>query len=588
MTIPSASKPIEILKELVGAVDVVSFREFVSSPDFCDNEYLYEFWYKQFETLPENLSELILDGSLGGGKTTFSSYYIAYRVYCLFAKGSPQKQLGLAEDTDIFILYFSVSLVIAKLSGYQYLYDIFANCKWFNDNCPINKMLKSSIEFVGKHFRIMYASSESKQIGLNVWGFILDEANFKGQGVGTGVEEQYKEVTQLYEQLLQRQESRFARADGSLDSLAILVSSASYQSSFLEKRKLSARGDKNAKVITSIAYEVKPASFSKERFEVFIGAGVVEPCIIDSEEHKQTLLRTAGVLGTASEQDFIRSVPVNLLKSFQSNIVLALQNHCGVPTNISSSFMNNLKYLYDSYVTSDEIKPILQSFSLEASTGDDTQLIEYLIPENIQFSERPHVIFIDASIQHDTASIVCYRYDGFVKDKGDMHTKVFSLKLIPPTFPNQTKLSKIEQFVIDISSHLNLVAVGSDQYQSSEMRQNINDILGLEDIRVSIDSTDIPHLAWQRALVEGRIRQVKEDLLEKEVREAVHDWKRHRVLKSRNSSDDCLQGNCGAYFLSETVGKNSGSLDDLYESSRLNLVGSQSFKKFMVKSGYKF
>ena len=103
--------------------------------------------------------------------------------------------------------------------------------------------------------------------------------------------------------------------------------------------------------------------------------------------------------------------------------------------------MTNLKYLYDSYVTEDVIKPIFQSFTLEASTADDTQLIEYLIPENIQYPEFPHSIFIDASVQHDTASVVCVRYDGKSQEGLDMHTKVFSLKIKPPEYPNQTKLS---------------------------------------------------------------------------------------------------------------------------------------------------
>lgn len=579
---------LDILKDIMGLSEAVTFREFVSGKDYCNNKYLYEYWYKNQETIPTNTSELVLDGSLGGGKSYFAAYYLAYRVYLLFLSGSPQLQLGLAEDTDVYVLYFSVSMTMAKKSGYNYIYDIFASCVWFKEHAPINPNLKSSIEFIGKHFYINYASGEGHQIGLNVWGFILDEANFKGRGVGNGTEEQYQEVTQLYEQLLDRQLSRYARPDSSVNALAILISSASYQSSFVEKRKAALKNSKYAKVITSRSYETKPHSFSKETFMVFVGAGACEPCIVDSEEHRLKLLKTAGILGTGEEDNFILKVPINLRPSFERNIVLALQNHCGVPTNISSSFMSNLKYLYESYVTEEEILPILQSFVLEASTGDDTQLIESLMPENIQYETRPHVIFIDASLQHDTASVVCFRYDGKSREGLDLHTKVFSLKIKPPQFPNQTRLSKIQRFVIDFAAYVNLVAVGSDQYQSAEMRQEINADLGLEDIRISIDSSDLPHLLWQRGLVEGRIKQVREELLEKEVKEAIHDWKRHRVLKATKSSDDCLQGNCGAFYLSDTVGKLAGSIDGLYPEGPINIVGTRSFKSFMTKSGYQF
>lgn len=580
-------KALEQFKSMLGLEPPVDFKTFVISKDYCNNQSIYQYWLTQGESLDDRLSELVLDGSLGGGKSFFAAYYLAYRVYQLFQQGSPQAQLGLADNTDVYGLYFSVSMTMAKKSGFNYIYDIFKNCVWFQKYAPINTELKSAVEFVDRHFYINYASAEGHAIGLNVWGFILDEANFKS-GVGLGTEEQYEVVTQLYEQLLDRQLSRYARPDGSVNALAILISSASYQSSFVEKRKQAIRNDKFAKIITSTAYDTKPHMFSKEKFEVFIGAGAVEPCIITSEEQRKRVLYTAKIAETGEESQFFRKVPINLRKSFERNIVLALQNHCGVPTNMSSSFMTNLKYLYDSYVTEDVIPPIFQSFSLQASTADDTQLIEYLIPENIRNSEFPHSIFIDASVQNDTASVVCVRYDGKNREGLDVHTKVFSLKIVPPEYPNQTKLSKIQQLVIDLSPYINIVAVGSDQFQSVSMRQEIASTLGIDDIRVSIDSSDIPHLHWQRGLVEGRLKQIREPLLEKEVKEAVHDWKRHRVLKVNKSSDDCFQGNVGAFYLSDTIGKNYGTIEGLYTKGHINLIGDRSLKKFLKQSGYKF
>lgn len=579
---------LDILKDLMGIGEAVSFREFVSGEDYCNNPDMYEYWYQKYDETGININELILDGSLGGGKSWMAAFYLAYRVYLLFFNGSPQAQLKVAEGSDIFVLYFSTSMTQAKRSGFQYIYNIFATCKWFEDNAPINHNLKSSVEFVDKHFCITYASDFGHQIGLNVWGFILDEANFKGVGVGLGTEEQYEAVTELYEQLLDRQLSRYARPDGSVEALAILISSASYQSSFVEKRKALVKGDKYAKVITSCSYETKPHLFSKETFDVFIGCGAVEPCIITSEEQKLKLLQSAGVLGTGEEETFIKHVPINLRKSFETNVVLALQNHCGVPTNMSSSFMSNMKYLYDSYVGEDVIKPILQSFYLEASTADDTELIEYLLPNNIEYNYRPHSLFLDLSVQNDTAALVCVRYDGKDERDQDIHTRVFSLKIVPPKFPDRTKISKVQRFVIDLAKYINIVAFGSDQYQSTELRQEVNAELGIDDIRISIDSSDIPHIHWMRGLTEGRLKQTRDELLEKEVKEAVHDWKKHRVLKATKSSDDCLQANVGAFYLSDTVGKNVGTVEGLYKSKGpINILGSSAFKRFMKESGYK-
>ena len=378
--------------------------------------------------------------------------------------------------------------------------------------------------------------------------------------------------------------SRFANEDCSVDALAILISSASYQSSFLEQRKSLVKGNKNTKIITSAAYEVKPHRFSKEMFEVFIGTGTVQPCIISSDEHKLKILDSAGVLGTGQEEDFVKKVPVNLLPSFQANIALAIQNHCGVSTMLSSSFMSNMTFLYKAYTT--DIKPILQSFELEASNEDDTELIEYLIESNIEYADRPHSLFLDLSVQNDTGALCCWRYDGKDSRGYDMHTRVFSLRIVPPPYPAMTQINKVKRFIVDLATYINIVAFASDQYQSTQLRQEITEELGLPDIRISIDSSDIPHMHWQRSLVEGRIRQIKDETLEREVSEAVHDWKKHRVYKSKKSSDDVLQANVGGYFLSDTQGKESGTLEDLY-GRRANLVGGKSIDRVLKQLGYK-
>ena len=96
------SQPLDILKDILAPKPIVSFREFVTSSEFCNCKDMYEFWFNSADKLPDTISELLIDGSLGGGKSWFSNYYLAYRVYKLFAKGSPQKQLGLAEDSEIF------------------------------------------------------------------------------------------------------------------------------------------------------------------------------------------------------------------------------------------------------------------------------------------------------------------------------------------------------------------------------------------------------------------------------------------------------------------------------------------------------
>lgn len=558
----------------------VSFREFVCGKDYCDDSDIYEFWLEEEVKIPQKCSELIIDGSLGGGKSTFSSYYTVYRVYKWFLNGDPRKELGIAANSDLYGFYFSVSLKMAEKSGFKLLYNVFKNCKWFKENMPMNTDLKSSIQFPNQRFQIDYASSETHQTGLNVIIFILDEANFRG-GVGTGVAKEYEEVTFLYSQLLDRLVTRFGRPDGTVDALAILVSSASYQSAFAEQRRSAVENDPNAYHIRAVGYKIKPQNYSKEMFTVFSGTATMEPLIVNSLEHKNKIIAALNMEGTGLAEKFFLDVPVSIKRFFETNINLALQNHCGVPTQIKGRFLQDINILKMNY-TNDEDEIFSQRI-ISLSNADDIQLADYLIPENIQYPERPHSLFLDLSITGDSGGFSCVRFDG-EKDGIRYHTHVFTLEIVPPPPPHQTRISKYRQFMSEFAQLVNVVAFGTDQFQSTGLRQDVKEDLDLPDVRLSIDSSDLPHLQWVRALVEKAMRMRRIEKLELEVIEAEHDLKKRRVVKKKGSTDDLFQSVVGAHWLSDTIGAQSGSIDDLTEG--INLVGAQSYRRVLKKLGY--
>jgi hypothetical protein len=560
----------------------VSFETFCVSPDFCNNKSIYEFWRREMGSLPLTISELVADGSLGGGKSMAVAYYISYRLYCLFLNGDPRPRLDLAPDSPVYVLYFSVSMTMAKRSGFQYLYNAVKSCKWFRDNVPMNENLKSSVSFANG-FSIEYASAEGHQIGLNVWGFILDEGNFRS-GVGEGMVTEYEEVTMLYTQLQDRQNSRFSQPDGSVDALAILVSSASYQSSFVEKRKIEIENEPNTAIITAVAYEIKPEKYSKEKFEVFIGTNLIDPMVIENQSEKESILRRLKVDGIEFDgeefgEKFFRKVPINLKKAFRTNPMLALQNYCGIATSIKGRFLRNLKVLIDSYYENE--KPWFPQSQVALSNGDSVELMDYLDVKNIEHPERPHSFFIDLSVAGDSGGFSCVRFDGEVNGQ-KQHTHIFTLEIIPPPYPNETRISKIFNFMSEINEIVNVVAFGSDQFQSKQLRQEVLAELNLTDTRLSIDSSDIFHLHWVRALVDKVLRMLYIKKLQTEVEEAEHDLKRRRVIKKKNSTDDLFQSVVGAYFLSDTVGvEGSGELP------KVNVIGGQSVQRMLRKCGYK-
>ena len=121
-------------------------------------------------------------------------------------------------------------------------------------------------------------------------------------------------------------------------------------------------------------------------------------------------------------------------------------------------------------------------------------------------------------------------------------------------------------------------------HNSTGLRQDVKEDLDLPDIRLSIDSSDLPHLQWVRALVEKALRMRQIEKLELEVVEAEHDLKKRRVVKKKGSTDDLFQSAVGAFWLSDTIGAQSANIDDLTEG--INLVGAQSYRRVLKKLGY--
>ena len=163
----------------------------------------------------------------------------------------------------------------------------------------------------------------------------------------------------------------------------------------------------------------------------------------------------------------------------------------------------------------------------------------------------------------------------------------YTAEIEPPPIPAQTQITKVKNGVLWLASVVNLVGFGSDQYQSTNLRQDVNTALDLEDIRISIDSSDEFHLIWFNSLVDKTFKMRYYSKLHKEIEDAEHDIKRRRVIKRKNSTDDLFQSLVGAFFLSTTKAKAEGmGIKGLY-SERTNIVGRQSINRILKQLNYK-
>lgn len=571
------------LHKTLAVKDAVDFRTFVCGEEYLNLTGVYEYWLENLNPrLSRKTSRAIFRGSTGAGKSTVMNLVLLYKIYLLFMQGSDvAKTLGLMKGTDVYCFYFSVSMTQAKRSGFNQLKSFIDGSEWFNKNFPRDKSIDSSIRFPN-NFYIEYASGEQHQISLNIWGFILDEANFRKTGsAGEGSTADFDEVYHLANQLENRLSQRFLR-DGIENFFAGYISSASYETAFIQDKGDDYKDDPTAIVLDPVLYKVDPRRYTSNRFEVFFGFGEVSPCIVEDENHKESLIRSLRQMSLPDDkiETFFEKVPLELQKQFKNNIYLAIQNICGRPTALRGSFVTNyeiIKSSYDSTLPS----PFSQD-SVTVSNKVDIPVEKLLAidPGNFLYPTRPHSLFMDISLQGDYGSLSCVRYDGMLGGV-KYHSHVFTLEFIPPAFPAATDLTKVQNFIIWLAQYINVAAFGSDNFNSVQIRQEVVKALEIPDVRVSLDSTDLPHLAWLSACVSSRFKMHFYERLDKEIREAVHDLKKRRVVKRKGSSDDQFQTVVGAFYLSDTIGSTTATIPE-----RVNVVSARSAMRLAQSCGY--
>lgn len=578
-----AESLLSTLHKTLAVKDTVDFRTFVCGEEYLNLTGVYEYWLENLNPrLSRKTSRAIFRGSTGAGKSTVMNLVLLYKIYLLFMQGSDvAKTLGLMKGTDVYCFYFSVSMTQAKRSGFNQLKSFIDGSEWFNKNFPRDKSIDSSIRFPN-NFYIEYASGEQHQISLNIWGFILDEANFRKTGsAGEGSTADFDEVYHLANQLENRLSQRFLR-DGIENFFAGYISSASYETAFIQDKGDDYKDDPTAIVLDPVLYKVDPRRYTSNRFEVFFGFGEVSPCIVEDENHKESLIRSLRQMSLPDDkiETFFEKVPLELQKQFKNNIYLAIQNICGRPTALRGSFVTNYEIIKSSY-DSTLLSPFSQD-SVTVSNKVDIPVEKLLAidPGNFLYPTRPHSLFMDISLQGDYGSLSCVRYDGMFGGV-KYHSHVFTLEFIPPAFPAATDLTKVQNFIIWLAQYINVAAFGSDNFNSVQIRQEVVKALEIPDVRVSLDSTDLPHLAWLSACVSSRFKMHFYERLDKEIREAVHDLKKRRVVKRKGSSDDQFQTVVGAFYLSDTIGSTTATIPE-----RVNVVSARSAMRLAQSCGY--
>ena len=207
------------------------------------------------------ISEVIITGSVGTGKSTFAIILFIRKLYELSCYENIRALFNLMSSSQIVFIYFSLSKMQAELTGFGQIRSMIDSIPYFNDVFQRNDSLSSILVWPQEALLLTHGSDVNHAIGMNLIGAILDEANFfQGESVAhnqASVVQVQSKIAKLYTSIVNRTRSRFMK-EGVNHSLSILVSSPTHSSSFTEERKTKGATDPHTMIVDAKLWDVKP------------------------------------------------------------------------------------------------------------------------------------------------------------------------------------------------------------------------------------------------------------------------------------------------------------------------------------------
>lgn len=567
----------------------------VSPYEFFSNEYftgknaiwdpkehtgIFPLWKEElcYVLDPQNgVTEWILSGAMGLGKSTVALWAQGYLIYKLHCLRNPHKYMGLLESAPIELFFMSVNLTTASDVGIDRLESIINGSPYFRENFPANRRRRKKgyqgtekdsykLEFP-PFLSIIEGSRETHFISRDILGGIMDEANFIQQPKNTGAQEygSSSRMFNLYQGLSNRIETRFMNTKQSF-GLLCLISSAATRFDFLEHHKKKQRSNPHVRISEFALYEMKPWNYGSKRFRVFVG----------SESGESRILKDGEVVANGSQ---VIEVPIEHLDRYEADVARALKEISGIPSErvspliptldaITNSIDPNLKNPFKvefpviGHLSSAKLDDFLEAHHLAKWQGS------ILVPR--YHTNCPRFIHVDLSKSKcatgfamgcvcGTTEVEMMGADGskVVNKEPIIHFDIV-LSISPPKSPEEVGYAKIRHFIKYLRDvlHFPIDTVSFDGWNSVDSRQILQNE-GFDKVEIlSMDRTPIPYLSTRAAHLEGRIRRYAYPHLDHEL---IHlrlfeEAGKVYVEKPPDGSKDCSDSMAGViHWCQESV-----------------------------------
>lgn len=310
---------------------ILSPEEWIRNP-YYSGTLAREMWAQKIDdfihTAQGDITEVILTGSIGQGKTQLLKMLAAYTLYQLSCFKNPQQALGVGSSETLLFVLVSLNVMKARAKLLLPLRALIETTPYFEEHFTFDR--KKDIDLVfPNHIKVVAgvtgeAAVHSEDViflGASEINFLPVVTNSKKK---RGIEE--LDVAQdLVEATVRRMKTRFAQGDGRLPLAKIVLdSSREYPDSYLERRIRSiADGEvaHRAVVVSHSIWEAKRGV--KDASGKLIYGDVTFPVEVGSDMRSSRILDESEVPFAQGE---VVHVPVELRTEFERDIDAALRD----------------------------------------------------------------------------------------------------------------------------------------------------------------------------------------------------------------------------------------------------------------------
>lgn len=534
---------------------VVPIEKWIEDPYYVgpSGMALWPYWKAKmievFKDRPdgEEINEVIVDGGLGTGKSSFAVFCMVRKIYELSCYTNIPGLFQLMPGSIIALMYFSVSKTQAELTGYGQIKNIIDGIPYFQEKFKRNERLQSMVVFPENVF-MMYGSDTTHAIGLNMIAGILDEANFRQTNAQIMDKASYDQskVSTMYMSILNRGKSRFL-SHGKNHSLVVLVSSNTTSSSFTEQRRRQARNDNHCLMVNARLWDVKPkGTYSDKGFWVFVGSDVLDPMVIETVEDIYQYTDSVNMPRVAGNIDDIINglpkihremftwVPEDFRKQYEDDIIQALQDLSGYSVAPSGRLFSS-KPAYKEAIDTDVKSPFTKDIIM-LSIQDKMTIDDYVKKNYVPlFRNKPRYIHIDQSLAHDrTGFASCFLHHWEKDESTGLYVPhyVFDilLSVVPPKPPRKISISKVFNIIYYMRDKWDLPIgyVSYDSYSSAGALQDLQ-TNGINCGLLSVDRDETQYMYLVNCLLHGQVKMYYHKIFEKEIFDLIYYRERHKV-----------------------------------------------------------